>query len=96
MTNVFNDAIVSGILVSDVSVHLPVFYVSNDTVIANSTSAVKSYRHICEKNITLFRGELINTQWQNVIESRDIDDSYEAFLNKFGVLYNIYFPLIFF
>ena len=31
MTNVFNDAIVSGILVSDVSDHLLVFYVSNDT-----------------------------------------------------------------
>ena len=62
MTNVFNDSIVSGILISDVSVHLPVFYVSNDTVIDNFTSAVKSYGHICEKNITLFREELINTQ----------------------------------
>ena len=33
MTNVFNDAIVSGILISDVLVHLPVFYVSNDTTV---------------------------------------------------------------
>ena len=52
MTNVFNDAIVSGIFVSDVSDHLPVVYVSNDTT-TNSTSAVKSYRHICGKTYYL-------------------------------------------
>ena len=47
MTNVFSDAIVSGILVSDVSDHLPVFYMSNDTTVtANTTTAVKSHRHI--------------------------------------------------
>ena len=33
---------------------------------------------------------------QNGIESQDIDDNYEAFLNKFGGLYNKYFPLVFF
>ena len=96
MTNVFNNAIVSGILVSDVLDHLPVFYVSNDTTVTtNFTSAVKSYRHICEQIITLFRGKLINTQWQNNIESSDTDNSYEAFFNKFYVLYNNYFPLVF-
>ena len=49
-TNVFNDAIVSSILVSDVSDHFPVLYVSNDTTVTTkSTSVVKSYRHICGK-----------------------------------------------
>ena len=44
MTNVLNGAIVSGILICDVSDHLPVFYVSNDTTVTtNSTSVVKSY-----------------------------------------------------
>ena len=65
MVNVFNDAIVSGIFISDVSDHLPVFYVSNDTnVTTNFSSVIKSYRHICKKNIALFREKLINTQWQ--------------------------------
>ena len=31
------------------------------------------------KQITLFGEKLINTQWQNVIESPDVDESYEAF-----------------
>ena len=54
MTNVFDDAIVSGILVSDVSDHLPVFYMSNDTTVtANTTTAVKSHRHIYDKKILL-------------------------------------------
>ena len=51
MTNAFNDDIVYGVLVSDVFDHLPVIYVCNDsTVITNSTSVVKSYRHIYETN----------------------------------------------
>ena len=87
-TNVFNDALVSSIFVSGVSDHLLVFYVSNDiTVTTNFTSVVNSYRHICGKNITFFREKLVNTQWQNVIESQDIDENYEeAFLKKFDVL----------
>ena len=57
-TNVFNDAIVSSILVSGVSDHLLVFYVSNDiTVTTNFTSVVNSYRHIFGKNYFL-QGEI--------------------------------------
>ena len=90
MTNVFNDAIVSSILVSNMFDHLLVFCVSNDTTVTtNSTSAVKSYRHICEKNITLLRDKLINSQWQNVIESPDTDDSYEDFLSLVYFITNI-------
>ena len=86
----------SGILLNDMSDHLPVFYVANEK--HNDLKSVKyvlrKYRNYNENAITSFANKISNISWDNIIAPNDTNLSYNNFMNIFGSLYNEYFPLI--
>jgi exonuclease III len=93
-TNVPVNEAITGILVADISDHLPVFYISGRTIKnCKSTPLVKFCRKIDENRIIKFKEELAQTSWSVIDTSNDVNVSYDYFLQKLTALYNSHFPL---
>jgi hypothetical protein len=45
-------------------------------------------------NMTAFRDNLKNMQWDDVTSTDNVDDCYELFWNKFKTLYDVHFPVV--
>ena len=86
----------SGILLSDFSDHLPIFYISLDK--SNDRKSVKyihkQNRVINEDTITSFIDTIRTISWDNIAVSNDVNQSYNNFVDTFYSLYNEKFPLI--
>lgn len=87
--------IVSGLLIKDISDHLPVFAVYNIT--HNKNSSIKETRYIRvrdEYSMTAFKNDLASYNWDCVYREQDIDVAYKTFLDTFTHLYNKHCPLV--
>jgi hypothetical protein len=84
----------SGILITAISDHLPIFHISD--LKARSHVSPNKYsipRLIDKENIDKFKVNLGSLNWQTVYESTDSNIAYNIFLNKFNDLYDKTFPL---
>ena len=74
--NSLTDNCLSGIFISDVSYHLPIFYIAQDKINISSLSKyfVKTYRDISDDAIVSFATTIDNTSWDNV----DVPDDASA------------------
>lgn len=94
LTNVLEDKIVSGLLVNDISDHLPVFAVYDCSHKENKDSNKFIYKRARnEGSMTLFRNELLKQNWNEVYGVEDIDIAYESFLKTFNTLYDKHCPM---
>jgi hypothetical protein len=93
-TNIPIETAITGILVADISDHLPVFYIS-ERAIHNSkyTSIVKFCRRIDEDRIKKFEEELSQTSWSDMNNNDNVNVLYNCFLQKFVAIYNNHFPI---
>ncbi len=93
-TNNIEDSIISGILINDISDHLPVFTIY-DRNCRNITLAKKSqYRRVrTEQSINSFKNDLLTQSWDAIYQSNNIDSAYEEFLKIFTTLYNKNCPI---
>lgn len=84
----------SGLLLCDISDHLPVFivYGLKTGKKIRDVDKVKYIRIRTEKEIGSFRKDLINQDWSKVLVE-DVNNAYEVFLNIFVTLYNKNCPL---
>ena len=93
-TNVTNHNVTSGILVSDITDHLPIFvfctHPNPDRV--DQKRNVKK-RIINEKTLSSLSHNLAEECWDNVFRSADVDTAYREFMTTFSKQYNICCPM---
>jgi hypothetical protein len=54
---------------------------------------VEKSRNFSQNNVENFKRNLQNFTWLDVLQSNDVNESYENFWNKFKMLYDLNFPL---
>ena len=90
-TNTKNTSITSGTIVSDISDHFITFICP-----PLSKQKIKKppvvFRDMSLQQMTSFRAALGNLSWQNVLQSQNVDESYDTFWNDFKPLYELHFP----
>lgn len=89
-----NDDYLSGILVTDISDHLPVFYITRQNIARKKSQKYKSisYRDMKDVNISNFVNTIENTVWDIPLDCCNVNVAYDHFINKFICLYNKSFP----
>ncbi|MBM3206904.1 MAG: reverse transcriptase family protein, partial [Candidatus Staskawiczbacteria bacterium] len=96
--NIFSNymgSLTCGILISDISDHLPIFSVIDFT---NNKKIDKPYfykkRLITEETITAFKTDLAQKDWVEVQSESDANQAYDRFLDIFINLYNKNIPIV--
>ena len=84
----------SGILLNDISDHLPIFTTTehemkNCPVITNSGSY--STRKIGIKSLELFANKIKSCDWQSTLSKNNPTESYESFFKDFFEIYDYFF-----
>lgn len=97
-TNNISEDFLNGIIVSEVSDHLPVFYILKEKQKNKFNTEYKTlkYRDINEINIVKFSEKLaeFNQSQDTGTLPEDVNKCYDNFINPFKSLYNQYFPLV--
>ena len=92
LTNIVTEEIASGVIVSDISDHFPVF-IELPSVRAKNKTKNNLTRNFSKFNIEKFRVNLSQLDWSSVSDSEDIDISYGNFWDTFKTLFDLNFPL---
>ena len=92
-TNVLDNGIHSGLIVSDISDHLPVFSVSDSKSYKTQRKVVVKKRIINSRKIELFKKEFNDTSWDKLSCTDDPNEQCKIFYDFFLKLYNKCFPL---
>uniref|UniRef100_A0A3B3C2G3 Reverse transcriptase domain-containing protein n=1 Tax=Oryzias melastigma TaxID=30732 RepID=A0A3B3C2G3_ORYME len=93
-TNSIESETTSGLLINDVSDHLPIFMVKKKvTKIHNELRTVKIHRKKNHETLNKFKHELMEQNWDNVYID-DVNTAYNVFLEKFCTLYEKNCPLV--
>ena len=86
---------VSGLLIDDLSDHLPIFYVDN--VCTKSKTKENSqkmyYNFEGEKNVCMLFASLLGHDWYSVLNETNVNVAYSSFLNVFKNYYDKCCPL---
>ena len=94
VNNAFCD-ISSGIIVSDLSDHFPIYASISGFVIGNKSRQTvnPSIRVMSESNLNRLRERLGSVDWSSVYNQRNIDSSFDIFLDILTTNYNSTIPL---
>lgn len=93
--NNLNEDYNAGLFISDMSDHLPIFYISSKKIVSRRGREViyNTHRVVSDNAITLFQTKLSEVQWTQFDASNDVNKNYDCFLSKFDSLYNESFPI---
>ena len=72
----------SGALITDISDHLPIFYISQNTI--KQEYFINSFRLQAPINIAFLQPILANTNWNQLVTASNCDDAYNIFIDKFS------------
>ena len=88
--NVFN-----GIVLNDLSDHLPIFttYFDNETLTRRREEKISSHAINNILNLEKFNEILSNTNWSSLINEDDPNEAYNNFISEFSRIYEVCFPL---
>ncbi len=88
-TNDLDNNTVSGLLINDISDHLPVFKVYDKNYKNNNKPNKKQqYRKTrSQETMNAFKNDLLAQNWDSVYRNKDTDSAYEEFLRIFTSLY---------
>ena len=80
---------VNGLIVNDLSDHLPIFSVSRGNLDSDTSTKKESIvvRDFKDEHVNNFRSSLERVDWENLDKS-DASSASESFANKFSDLYN--------
>ena len=90
--NIFDNKLVNGIFLTDISDHLPVFTIVSDLKIHQALNHIKS-RSSSIKNHSLFTEKLKDTTWDDILQCPDGKLAFTNFHNRILKLFNNCFPL---
>lgn len=80
LTNeIFSDAI-SGISISDISDHLPVFTVFESDCKPHQEQLSKFKRLRSEESLNVFKNDLLVQNWDGVYDKSNVHDAYDKFM----------------
>ena len=82
----------AGIIISDISDHLPIFTVIKLSVYRHDHNIQFEKRDYNVKNVQMFKDRLRNENWDEVCISDDVNVSYRSFVNRFVSLYDECIP----
>ena len=82
----------TGILVTDISDHFPIFHITSHQN-SQHTIPFTQKRDFCEHNISIFNNKLQEETWESTLNSSDPDIAYNNFINMYTKHYNTSFPL---
>jgi hypothetical protein len=84
----------SGILINDLSDHLPIFTIlEDDNCLRENTEKYIFKRQNKEKNLNEFQLKLSQYDWEPVTQATNIDEAYCTFINAIKQLYDITCPI---
>ena len=92
-TNELQHHLTSGILINDVSDHLPIFAICEYKINRNVKKEVNRVRIINEDRLASFRKELHFQAWDDVLNTNDVNHAYDTFLQIFIRLFNKHCPV---
>ena len=95
--NIFTNSMskqTSGIIMTDLSDHLPIFSFTDLNVSCNTNlDNDVEIRQYTNQNIEYFKSELKSVDWEKLCILDDVDESYCNFITKFKELHDKYIPL---
>ena len=91
-TNTIEEKKQSGIIYSDLSDHFPVFSIVSGKTVKYVPKYFK-HRVINDSTLCSFNVKMLSVDWQDVYCCENVNDSYNAFFEKFNSVYNTCFPL---
>ena len=93
-TNHLTADICNGIIINDISDHLPIFaHVFDRNLKVNDTSTKILKREINETTLAHFRESLSEANWSSYFIDNDPNGFYDSFVTEFSRLYDTCFPL---
>ena len=95
--NIFSNSLQvknSGLIIADISDHLPIFCVVSQTFLNIQNNAPIKKRIINYENMKKFKNELKDIDWTQIYEIDDVNDCYDNFMSMFHSLYDKCFPEI--
>ena len=93
-TNNLEDNILSGLLINDISDHLPVFVIYNCDYSLKKDENIITYKRLrTEEALDALNNELLAQDWNNVYDTDNVNAAYDNFLNTFLLLYERNCPL---
>ena len=85
----------SGLLINDTSDHLPIFQMTDIGINGNKNNFVcNKKRIVTDRNICEIISELEKTEWDGILNSDDVNFSYETFVNKLTDIYRQKCPIV--
>ena len=91
MTNAQDDIYDTGILLSDISDHLPVFYIKHCKQVTTPPQYIKS-RKVNDSTIPKFQRLISETSWDNIINENRPEYAYQRFFDTLNDLADQAFP----
>ena len=92
-TNDFDNYAFSGLVLTDISDHLPIFSISNEKMKMKDEAPYSVFRDKSERNVAKFRNCLSNVNWYDLDDIHEPNKAYCSFFSKFNDIYNDCFPL---
>ena len=85
----------SGILITDISDHFPIFNISQsiDNLCVNTNDS-HAYRKITTEKLKKFSEALNSTNWSIVLNEQNREKAFNLFLYTYCKFYNIYIHLL--
>ena len=92
-TNIFDESLKKGIIKSDLSDHLPIFFsISTSKSPQNSSPLRLKKRFFNKNNIASFKDQISNINWDNLNSTQcSVNSLYDRFLNIFNGIYDVIF-----
>jgi len=91
-TNQINETHVSGIILDDMSDHLPIFLIMQKELPVKKKFITKSIRSINEATISNLSTKLEGTDW-SVLDSKGVNEAYDTFCSMFRNMYDEALPI---
>ena len=86
--------ILNGILLNDISDHLPVFAYIYDGPLLYNRFKKTIKRNFSESNLSKFQSFLAQTNWSNNLSKQDPNEAYNTFFAEYTKFYELCFPII--
>ena len=97
--NIFTSDVIShiqsGLLLNDTSDHLPIFQITDFGINCTKNNSVYNKKRIVtDRNICEIISDLEKTEWDEMLNSDDVNVSYETFVNKLTDIYSKKCPVV--
>ena len=90
--NQFFDSSRSGLLFTDISDHLPIFFIHFDSSFSAPTETAL-VRDINQVNTAKFLSQLVTIDWSQFVTLDDTNNAYNSFLKQYSKIYDSCFPM---